>query len=49
MWLSWPTIPAVAKKALYALPDDIVSRTGPRLPEGIEVFCKKIDEARNLY
>lgn len=49
MWLSWPTIPAVAKKALYTLPDDIVSRTGPRLPEGIEIFCKKIDEARRLY
>lgn len=46
MWLSWPMIPAVANKALYTLPDDTVSRPGPRLPEGIEVFCKKIDEAR---
>jgi len=49
MWLSWGIIPAVAKKALYALPDDLVARTGPRLPEGIEIFCKKIDEARSLY
>lgn len=49
MWLGWPIIPAVAKKTLYALPDDLVARTGPRLPEGIEIVCKKIDEARSLY
>ena len=45
-WQRWPTIKAVKKQNLVILPPDVLSRMGPRLPEGAEKFCQAIDNAR---
>ncbi|MCW3480286.1 cobalamin-binding protein [Neisseriaceae bacterium JH1-16] len=45
-WRRWSAIPAVARGALYALPDDLVGRPGPRLVGGAEAVCRALDDAR---
>lgn len=45
-WSRWRSIPAVAVNARYILPRDIVSRPGPRLPQGARVLCQSLDDAR---
>ena len=45
-WNRWPSIPAVSANARYILPRDIVSRPGPRLPQGARILCQSLDDGR---
>ena len=46
-WKRWTTIPAVANGQLYGLPEDLVSRPGPRLADGASAVCRVLDSARS--
>jgi len=39
-WSKFENLPAVANKRIYVIPDDTVSRLGPRLYEGTETIAK---------
>lgn len=45
-WLQWPSLDAVKQNAFIYLPADDISRAGPRLLDGIELACQKLDEIR---
>ena len=45
-WRRWPQIPAVATGQLHGLPQDWVSRPGPRLVRGMDAVCQALDQAR---
>ncbi|WP_434632186.1 cobalamin-binding protein [Chromobacterium sp. CV08] len=46
MWRRWRELPAVAGGALLALPGDAISIPGPRLADGAEQLCTRLDTAR---
>ncbi|MHC4597058.1 MAG: ABC transporter substrate-binding protein [Planctomycetota bacterium] len=39
-WSRFKKVPAVANKRVYVIPDDAVSRLGPRLYEGTETIAR---------
>jgi iron complex transport system substrate-binding protein len=39
-WSRYANVPAVANQRLYVVDGDVVSRLGPRLPEGIKTIAK---------
>ena len=39
-WRRFTNVPAVVNSRIYVIDGDIVSRLGPRLPEGIETIAK---------
>lgn len=45
-WSAWPQIPAVATGAILRVPSDVVSRSTPRVVEGVRAVCEAIDVAR---
>jgi ABC-type Fe3+-hydroxamate transport system substrate-binding protein len=45
-WSRYAMLPAVARQQLYVLDDDKLLRPGPRLVEGLEMLCRRIDQAR---
>lgn len=45
-WDAYPDQPAVAHRTRYAVPEDLTSRPGPRLVEGAEAVCQRLDAAR---
>ena len=45
-WKRWPTLPAVAGNALFALPGDAMVLPGPRLVDGATSLCLALDTAR---
>ena len=45
-WLAWPRMRAVQAGALLYVPADEISRATPRLLDGIEVACKRLDSYR---
>ncbi|MBI2939289.1 MAG: cobalamin-binding protein, partial [Chloroflexi bacterium] len=42
----WATITAIKKKAIYPIDQDVVSRPGPRIAEGIEAFARILHPER---
>lgn len=48
-WRRWPQIPAVATGQLHGLPQDWVSRPGPRLVRGMDAVCQALDQARGSH
>ena len=46
VWRRYATLPAVARQQLYVLDDDRLLRPGPRLVDGLEMLCRRIDQAR---
>lgn len=45
-WHRYKWLPAVRDDQLYAVTRDELMRPGPRLPEGMEMLCRLIDQAR---
>ncbi len=45
-WRDWPELPAVARGDLHALPADLLNRPGPRVMEGAERLCRRLEQAR---
>jgi len=39
-WSRYANVPAVANRRLYVVDGDVVSRLGPRLPEGVRIIAK---------
>lgn len=47
LWGQWPQIPAIKHNHIYTVHSDLLHRTTPRMLEGLEDLCNKIDKARN--
>ena len=45
-WKKWD-ITASRKGNLFFIPADLISRPGPRILQGAQLFCSQVDEARN--
>jgi iron complex transport system substrate-binding protein len=45
-WEAFPGIEATAKDNLYFIPPSLVQRPTPRMLEGSQLFCQKLDNAR---
>lgn len=46
MWTRWRRIPAVRDGHLYQLDASLMGRPTPRMLDGVEVLCERIDRAR---
>ncbi len=46
IWLDWPGMHAVKRKALFLLPADKISRATPRLLDALELACSELDHLR---
>ncbi|MFI3246485.1 MAG: cobalamin-binding protein [Ferrimonas sp.] len=46
-WQQWPEIPAVAEQRILTLHGDLISRTGPRILQGLEAICQALEQARS--
>lgn len=49
LWRQWPRLRAVQAGTVYSLSSDLVTRASPRLAEGVEVTCRALDRAREVY
>ncbi|NGO89246.1 MAG: ABC transporter substrate-binding protein [Halomonas sp.] len=45
-WEQYPHLDAVAKENLYFVPPSLIQRPTPRLLEGAQLLCDKLDQAR---
>ncbi|UXY13909.1 cobalamin-binding protein [Chitiniphilus purpureus] len=45
-WRRWPALQAVRHGRLHTVPQDLLSRMGPRLVDGTALLCQAIDSAR---
>lgn len=45
-WQRFPSLPAVRYRNLIAVDADLLSRAGPRMIDGAEQLCRKLDAAR---
>lgn len=45
-WRRWPTLQAVRSGNLYAVDADLTQRQGPRIVQGAEVLCERLEHAR---
>jgi hypothetical protein len=45
-WGRWPGLTATKRNAFHALDADLVTRPGPRLPEGASALCAVLDAER---
>lgn len=48
-WKKWPRLKANAKGNLFFIDPNLLQRHTPRLLDGAEVLCEKLEEARNKY
>ncbi len=46
-WLRFPDLAANRTGALFSLPTDLISRSGPRIVDGAEALCAALDAARS--
>jgi iron complex transport system substrate-binding protein len=49
LWRQWPRLRAVQAGTVYSLSSDLVTRASPRLADGVEVTCRALDRAREVY
>ncbi|MFM2119479.1 MAG: hypothetical protein RL722_947 [Pseudomonadota bacterium] len=45
-WLRWPQLKAMRRGQFVSLPDDLISRQGPRIVEGARALCGALAQAR---
>lgn len=45
-WEAFPSTDAAARENLYFIPPSLVQRPTPRMLEGSQLFCEKLDDAR---
>ncbi len=45
-WKSWPRLAAVARGNLILLPADVISRSTPRVLDGAQMLCERLDAVR---
>jgi iron complex transport system substrate-binding protein len=45
-WQRWPSLRAVARNNLFAIPSAIIQRSGPRVLQGAEILCRHLETAR---
>lgn len=45
-WRQWSQLPAVANNAMYFIPPDILQRHGPRILDGAEQLCMRLEQTR---
>jgi vitamin B12 transport system substrate-binding protein len=45
-WQKWKEIPAVSKQHIFQIDGDVLHRYSPRMIEGMQIMCEKIDLAR---
>jgi iron complex transport system substrate-binding protein len=45
-WLAWPRLTAVARGNLYVVEHELISRSVPRILDGVERICAALDAAR---
>ncbi len=45
-WEAFPNLDAAARDNLYFIPPSLVQRPTPRMLEGSQLFCEKLDDAR---
>jgi iron complex transport system substrate-binding protein len=45
-WHNWPMLTAVAQGNLFLIPTDLIERQGPRILQGAEQVCVRLDQAR---
>jgi iron complex transport system substrate-binding protein len=45
-WADWESLSAVARNNLYGVDRDLMSRSGPRIVQGIRQICKALADAR---
>lgn len=48
-WKKWPRLKATAKRNLFFIDPNLLQRHTPRLLDGAEVLCAKLEEARSKY
>ncbi|SMC21151.1 vitamin B12 transport system substrate-binding protein [Andreprevotia lacus DSM 23236] len=48
-WRRHAALPAVQKGQLYGIADDRLVRPGPRLVQGVQLLCDRIDAARQVF
>jgi iron complex transport system substrate-binding protein len=46
MWKRYPQLRAVRHGNLFEINSDLLSRAGPRLFDGVEVVCERLEQAR---
>ncbi|WP_136418925.1 cobalamin-binding protein [Herbaspirillum sp. ST 5-3] len=46
MWKRYPSLLAVSRGNLFAISDDLMNRSGPRIIEGATELCERLEEAR---
>lgn len=46
MWKQWPRLRAVARGNLFLIHSDLISRNSPRILDGAQAMCEKLDMAR---
>ena len=46
-WKQWPRLKAIARGNLYAIDSDLISRNTPRILDGAEQICEKLEQARS--
>ncbi|MGC9457257.1 MAG: cobalamin-binding protein [Halothiobacillaceae bacterium] len=45
-WRRWESLPAVRLEGLVVMPPDLLVRVGPRLIEGLEILCARVEQVR---
>jgi iron complex transport system substrate-binding protein len=45
-WRNWPMLAAVAHDNLFFVPPDLIERQSPRILQGAEQVCARLDQAR---
>lgn len=45
-WKRWPGLAAVRRGNLYFVPPDLIQRHGPRILDGVELLCRRLEQAR---
>ncbi|MEY4751839.1 MAG: hypothetical protein RIQ60_4053 [Pseudomonadota bacterium] len=46
LWRRWPRLHAVRRSQLVSLPDDLISRHGPRIVQGARLLCAALEQVR---
>jgi iron complex transport system substrate-binding protein len=47
MWHDFPKLTAVTRDNLFLINSDLLTRAGPRILDGTEMLCKRLEEARS--
>ena len=48
-WTRWPQLAAVKNGAIYAVNGNLLTRSTPRMLDGVEELCRALSDARAKY